>query len=299
MAFDLRSREFAGPEGALGDLRARRLAPPRPGVLLEDPLRVLRAARFLAEIPGFRLARGAEPELRRAARRLGHVAGERRLSELDRIFSTPPPSSAKALRFLERAGALAVLLPRSTARERRRGLRLVRRMALPSPPVARALLLVPFGWAPAREILRKWKAPRREQQLARRLFAVAEAIGARPRSEPFLRREIVEVIRAAYPFLDEAALFLSAFAGARSRRAATAVRALRIDRTRLARILRPKRPIDVHEVATLLGVPPGPELGRALAELDLAIASGAVRSRGGALRLLAGSSRAGRRPAPR
>ena len=224
---------------------------------------------------------------RGAARQLGHVPGERRLYELNRILATRSPAPEKALRFLERTGALAALLPGSTARERRRGLRLAGRMPRPSPAVARFLLLLPLGPVRAREILRRWKTPRREQQLADRLFVLARAIRARPRGAPSPRREVVEVARAVSPFLEEAVLFLSVFADARARRLARRVRALTTDRMRVARVLRPPRPVDLNEVADAVGVSSGPALGSALEALDLALAAGEVRSRTGALRLLA------------
>jgi len=291
MAFDLASAEFSAPAAALGDLRSRRLAPPRPGVFLEDPVRVLRAARFLAELSGFHLARAARSEIRRAAGRLRAVAAERRLYELNRILSAPPAASLRALSSLEREGALAALVPRSTARERRRGRLLVGRLARPSPPVARLLLLVPLGPSRAGEVLRRWKTPRRERRLANRLFALAPAAGRRPRAGPVTRREIVEVIRAVSPFLEEASLFLSAFGDGRSRRFARALDGLGRDRARRGRILRPARPVTVSEVAAAIGADSGPELGRALAALDLSLAAGDVRSRTGALRLLAARSR--------
>jgi hypothetical protein len=56
--------------------------------------------------------------------------------------------------------------------------------------------------------------------------------------------------------------------------------------------------VSVEEISSLLGVASGPELGRALAAFDLAIAAGEVRSRPGALRFLAGLARTPpRRPA--
>ena len=133
----------------------------------------------------------------------------------------------------------------------------------------------------------------------KKLFALSRAVGARPPSDAPTRREIVEVIRAVSPFLEESVLFLSAFTGARSRRLASAVRTRARDRRLMARLLRPKRPIDVHEVAALLKLSHGPELGRALAALDLAVAAGEVRSRTGALRLLARLGPGSRRRATR
>ncbi len=286
LAFELPSGRFLAPPGALNDLRRRRLAPPRPGVFLEDPLRVLRAARFLAALPGFRIAPSAVPELRRAAKNLDTVAAERRLYELDRILSAPPVDAAKALRFLERTGALACLLRRSTARERRRGLALVGRLPGPSPAVARSLLLQPLGARRAEETLRRWKTSRKEQQLARDLLAiVAPADGPRRRA-PSTRRETVTVFRAVSPFFEEAVLFLSALPGARPRRLAAVLAILPADGRRRARLLRPRRPFDAVAFARSLGVPDGPRLGTLLGELDLALAADEVRGRRAAERLL-------------
>jgi len=299
MAFDLGTGDFEAPAGALADLRARRLALPRAGVLLEDPLRVLRAARFLAELPGFRVAGRALPEFRAAGRFLRLAAEERRLVEMNKLLAAPPKDRDRALRFLEKVGALGNLLRGTAARTRRRGLSFVSRLDARDPRVARALLLLPLGAKRAEEILRTWKTTRQERQLVTKLFTLSRAVGARPPSDAPTRREIVEVIRAVSPFLEESVLFLSAFTGARSRRLASAVRTRARDRRLMARLLRPKRPIDVHEVAALLKLSHGPELGRALAALDLAVAAGEVRSRTGALLLLARLGPGSRRRATR
>jgi len=299
MAFDLGTGDFEAPAGALADLRARRLALPRAGVLLEDPLRVLRAARFLAELPGFRVASRARPEFEAAGKFLRTAAEERRLVEMNKLLAAPPKDRDRALRFLEDVGALGSLLRGTAARTRRRGLSFVSRLDSRDPRVARALLLLPLGATRAEEVLRAWKTTRQERQLAKKLFSLARAVGARRPSRAPTRREIVEVIRAVSPFFEESALLLSAFTDARSRRLASAVRSLARDRTRLARLLRPKRPVEVLEVASLPGISSGPELGRALAALDLAVAAGEVRSRPGALRLLARLGRGSPRRATR
>jgi len=141
LSFELPSWSFLAPAPALDDLRHRRLALPRAGVLLEDPLRVLRAARFLAELRDFSIASSALPELRRAARRRGTAAAERRLDELDRILAAPPGDAARAFRFLEASGALKILLDGATARERRRGVALVGRMPRPSAADSGAMVV--------------------------------------------------------------------------------------------------------------------------------------------------------------
>lgn len=286
LAFELPTWRFLAPAAALGDLACRRLALTRPGVLLEDPLRVLRAARFLAELPAFRLAPAALPELRRAARRLDTIAAERRLAELDRLLSVGPGDAAGALRLLETCGALRVLLRGSTARERHSGIALVARMAHPSAAVARILLLSPLGARKAREILQTWKATRREQQLATRLLALAASSSGLHHSRPPTRREVVEVLRFVSPFFEESVLFLSSLRGARSTRLAAALAALSTDARRRTRILRPHRPLDAVAALRDLGVTEGPVFGALLAELDVALASGEVRGPGAAFRFL-------------
>jgi tRNA nucleotidyltransferase (CCA-adding enzyme) len=289
LAFRLPSWSFLSPEGGLDDLSSRRLAPTRPGVLLEDPLRVLRAARLLAELPRFSLSAAAVPELRRASRRLEAVAAERRLAELDRLLSVTPRNAAGALRSLEAWGALRVLLRGATARERREGIRRVGRMPRPSPAVARVLLLSPLGARQAREILRRWKATRRDRQLADRLLALA-ASGLTARS----RREVVRTVRAVSPFLEETVLFLSSLPGTRPAGLVAALAPLLRDSRRRERVLRPRRPLDAVAVLRGLGVPAGPRFGVLLAELDVALASGEVRGPAAARRLLTGL--AGARP---
>jgi tRNA nucleotidyltransferase/poly(A) polymerase len=294
LSFEVPSWRFLAPAGALRDLRLRRLALPRPGVLLEDPLRVLRAARFLAELPGFRMDASALPELHRAARKLEEVAAERRLAELDRMLSAEPPDAARALKLLEGCGALRILIPGSTAGQRRRGIGLVTLMPRPSPEVARVLLLSPLGERKAREILRRWKTTRREQQLAKRILDLsAPSSPRRNRPEPPTRREAVMALRAVSPFFEEAVLFLSSLPAARFRRLSAVLFSLSEDPKRRARLLRPRRPLDAVAFLRGAGVPDGPRLGAALAALDVALASGEVRGRSAAERLL------GRLAAPR
>jgi len=282
IAFDLAEGAFASPPGALEDLRRRVLRAPRAGVFLEDPLRVLRAARFLAELPGFRIARGAEAEIRAAGRFLRTVPEERRLVELDRLLAAPPKDRERALHFLERLGILSSLI-RGGAPRTRRGISLVGRLESSDPRVARALLLLPLGPRKAADLLRRWKTSREEQRLAGRLFSLPLGAGrGAPRERrgaprPLTRRDVAELLRRSSPFEKESLLFLLAAGDARARDLARA--ALRLVRrpAALRRILRPERPLPLEEIRRALGLNEGPELGKALAELDLALASGEIR----------------------
>jgi tRNA nucleotidyltransferase/poly(A) polymerase len=273
LSFALPDGRFAAPPGALEDLAARRLAPPRPGVFLEDPLRVLRAARFLARLPGFRVARGAEEEIRAAGRFLRTVAPERRLVEMDKLLAAPPRDRDRALRFLEKVGVLQALI-RSSAPRMRRGILLVRRLESSDPRVARALLLLPMGPRRAEDFLRKWKTSREEQRMTSRLFALP--LRRKGRGAP-TRRDVAELLRLSSPFEEESLSFLLAAGDARVRELARAAREVLRRPAALRRILRPVRPLPLEEIRSALSHAEGPQLGEALAALDLALAAGEIR----------------------
>ena len=273
LSFSLPDGTFACAPGALLDLRAKRLAPPRPGVFLEDPLRVLRAARFLAEWPGFHVARRAMPELRKAARFLRMVAAERRLVELDKLLGAPAAARTRALRFLEKTGALSILLRSTAPRQRRRGISLVGKSTKLSPRVARALLLLPVGPKRAEDFLRRWKTSREEQRLASRLFALPLHGPRRPPT----RRDVAELLRLTSPFEEESLLFLLAAGDSRAQALARAGQIVLRRPAALRRILKPARPLPFAEISSLLDLNEGPALGRVLSSFDLALASGEIR----------------------
>jgi hypothetical protein len=259
--------------GALDDLAAGRLRPPRPNVFLEDPVRVLRAARFEAELPGFLLVDTALPEVRSAASLLPATPAERRLAEMDRIHAVPNPAGGAAFGRLESWGVLGRLIPLTTPAERRLGLALVRRSRSLDPGVARALFLSPLDVQRAEDILDEWKVPRRECRLAVRLRSLPFVSG---RGAP-TRRKVASFLRQADPFVPEAISFLEARGGSPLLIKALAAVARRP--ATLRRILAPARPAPVEEIADWLGGVSGPRLGRSLAALDLALAAGEVRGK--------------------
>jgi len=125
LALDLERRDFTinaiaqgedgmlvDPFGGVRDIEARVLRHIGPA-FAEDPLRVLRAARFMARLAplGFRVAEetlalmGAMVE----GGELGELTAERVWQELRRALASPAPSAF--LRTLRGCGALAVVLP--------------------------------------------------------------------------------------------------------------------------------------------------------------------------------------------
>jgi tRNA nucleotidyltransferase (CCA-adding enzyme) len=108
--------ELVDPYGGLADLEARVLRHVSPA-FVEDPLRVLRAARFLARYAGlgFTLA----PETRELMRELvdsgevGHLVAERVWTETEKALGEPWPEVY--FHTLADCGALAVLMPELAA----------------------------------------------------------------------------------------------------------------------------------------------------------------------------------------
>ncbi len=96
------------PLGGLADLRAGRLRCAGPAAFAEDPLRVLRLVRVIAE-----LDLTADPQTlaaaREQARRLGEVSPERIFLELRRIVASP--GALEGLESMSRLGASALVLP--------------------------------------------------------------------------------------------------------------------------------------------------------------------------------------------
>lgn len=90
------------------DLAARRLRVCFAHTFLEDPVRILRAFRFAAELE-FTLEEDVPPLMVAAMARLGNVAGERIRDELCAMLNTN--RAAGALQELNDVGALDVLFP--------------------------------------------------------------------------------------------------------------------------------------------------------------------------------------------
>ena len=74
----------------------------------EDPVRLMRAVRFAAEL-GFRIDPGTRSAVERMADRLGSVASERVRDELVKLLLSPNPS--EGILLMKRLGLLHVVLP--------------------------------------------------------------------------------------------------------------------------------------------------------------------------------------------
>jgi poly(A) polymerase len=98
--------ELIDPLGGRQDLRDRLIRAAGPDALLNDPLRVIRAVRFSAEL-GFEIDAATRHLMSTAAPRIGAVAAERVVREL--FLTLKQPASALLIRVLDDTGALQVI----------------------------------------------------------------------------------------------------------------------------------------------------------------------------------------------
>ena len=110
MAARLPSCEFVDPFGGLDALRARELRTPgTPETSFsDDPLRILRAARFVAKL-GLHVAQDVRAAMTAMADRLDIVSAERITAELTKLMLTPDP--AAGIDLLVQTGVADLVLP--------------------------------------------------------------------------------------------------------------------------------------------------------------------------------------------
>jgi tRNA nucleotidyltransferase/poly(A) polymerase len=268
------------PFGGIEDLAARRLRAVSENNLLDDPLRVLRAARLLATHglePDRELTEGA----RRAASGLTGVAGERIRTELVKLLACERVSGSLA--WLRSAGALGPVLAFEAARAGRLSrkqalLRLdqssVRRTSASSRVRIRLGLIADrAGLSPAEAA--DW--------LRRRRFSRSEAGEVAALLELAGRASRIRSSREEWEWIADA--------GSRRTDAAALISVLRPGRRRLAnRLARPLPRRRVHvrgaDLLAWLAIPPGPIVGRLLREVEVEILRGAIRSKRDARRWL-------------
>lgn len=255
MAVELPDGGLVDPFGGASDLADRRLRTPLDpeATFSDDPLRMLRAARFLAQ---FELT--AEPALIAAmdamAERLSIMADERIRDELDRLLSLADPGPGFGLLF-ETGLAERVLGPigdgvAAVARLRQVG----------DDPTARlAVLLADAG--PPTEVQRALAERRATTAVSRTVAAILtsahQAVGQPPNDLAELRRWVVN----AGPHVDESVAVASAL-GKVGPLAADVAALMEAEPDLCGPPV-----LDGEEIMALLELEPGPAVGAAVEEL--------------------------------
>jgi len=105
------SGEIIDPTGGIDDLKRKKIRCTSPAVFGRDPLRLLRAYRFMATLQ-FAIERQTEEAIRSQAGLLGRVAAERISRELELIMAAE--QSSKTFRAMSNSNLLHVLFPELT-----------------------------------------------------------------------------------------------------------------------------------------------------------------------------------------
>lgn len=284
--------ELLDPFGGLDDLRAGRLRILHPRSFIDDPTRILRAARLEARL-GFRLAPGALRLARRAVRagRLREVEGSRLFREFR--LALEAPEAPGIFRRLARLGVLAAIHPAFAGRPCARILRTAAALLARHPDLLpedrrwQARLVALLWGLPAgtiRGLLRRLQAPPPEAARAaaavRSARRVAGRLGRRPASRPSA------LCRFLAGMAVEAVVAVAADGPPTARRLA---------RRFLARLRFIESPLDGEDLKAL-GLPPGPVYRRILEGLRDRVLDRKIRGRGQALKWVAerfGGGRAG------
>jgi len=253
MAWDPIGRALFDPFGGRADLAARRLR--AVGVaaerFAEDGLRIVRAVRFVASLD-FGLEESTEAAIPGALGSLARVSRERVRVELVKLLAGP--AAGRALDIAERTGILLQVLPELAGKDVAAAIARVGGVPREAGVGMAALMLeVPATAVDA--ALRRLTYSNVERARVTGLVAEASALGGDRPGDPILRRALGRVGRAAAG--DLAALVGDPATAAQLQKIAAAGDPLSIGDLALGGA----------DVMRVLGVPPGPAIGRALAEL--------------------------------
>ncbi len=262
MAVEVPDGELIDPFGGVDDLKHRRLRTPMgPDVSFDDdPLRMLRAARFVA---GYGLEPAAEllDAITTLRARLDIVSVERRRDEIDRLLRVDDPGPA--LELLVETGLAPHAIPGLAELDGwSRSALSAEVAALPVGRLRLAALASSVAGDDAGALLRGLRYPNDEQRAVEAIHRAVASLPAPDASEPELRRWV-----AAAGSHRPAALVL-----ARARADATGRRPERVDALEATLADLAERedltdlgpPIDGDAVMDHLGLDAGPEVGAAL-----------------------------------
>ncbi|MDI7259179.1 MAG: HD domain-containing protein [Thermodesulfobacteriota bacterium] len=109
IAFSLRDETFHWVQGAFEDIEEKRVRPVSPHSIDQDPLRMLRAIRYLSTLKGFTMDRRLKEDISLKKEWIKKMPGERIKMELDRILLSPRPNFGMSI--LYELGLLLTLFP--------------------------------------------------------------------------------------------------------------------------------------------------------------------------------------------
>lgn len=255
-----------------------------------DPVRLVRGPRFLAQLEGFRLDAPTADWIGSLAPAVASAPRERVGQELLRLFAAT--GAASGLRSLLELGLLEPAAPpgaRCDLTWAEKNLSAAARLSGSAPhPVAasvhasgnasRMAVMIRAWGHPEVDALAPYAWSRSERGNAARAAALLDRVLATAEAPAAERRAFIHVAGTAFP----ATLAL----GAAVEPERNWARWWRLWRARGHELVRPDSLLSGEEIAEILAIEPGPELGRAVDALIEAQVKGSVRSTAGATKWL-------------
>jgi tRNA nucleotidyltransferase (CCA-adding enzyme) len=259
--------QLLDPFGGEGDLQRGLIRVLHNLSFIEDPTRILRAARFEQRF-GFKIEPRSEQLVGDALDMLHRVSGERLRHELMLIFQESEPE--KTMARLADLGVLRAIFPKMKFDEWHAAkFRAVREAEHCKPITCFGLLAYHLTQSEAREFARRFKLTKAEEETLAELLALRDE-AASPLSAPPTALAPSALYRLLEEYSDDAlAIFEIAADDARVRERVT------LFRTRLRHITPELTGDDLRR----MGIPPGPAYRKILARLRDARLDGEVTSR--------------------
>jgi tRNA nucleotidyltransferase (CCA-adding enzyme) len=254
--------------------------------LENDPVRLVRAPRFLAQLDGFRLDPDTTCWIRSLADSVADAPRERIGQELIRLLGSPGAEAGlRALLELDLLEPAAPEAPRCDRGWTERNLTALSRLSGRAPhPLSGAvseagtaarLALLLRGWGlPEPDAVSAYAWPRPDRRRASRAANLLEHALRLVDASAADRRSLIHSAGAAFPVT----LALAAAVDPEH----PWVRWWRLWRERGEDLVDPEPLLESEEIANLLAIAPGPDLGHAIDALTEAQVRGTVRTAGGA-----------------
>ena len=264
MAIDLKTQELIDPFNGLQDLQMRALRTPLDPTISfsEDPLRMMRAARFISRY-NLTFDKGLKQSVEELRGRLEIVSAERIRDELNKLLMTPDPNPG--FKFLLKTKLYELFLPELLENRNRHQVRYLRQ----NLSIRLSALLINVSQSAGKARMKELKYPNREIDNVENLISAAKMILTKSMNNVQYRRWYL-------------------FAGENRQGSIEIATVQRFSRKRIKSVRRQSRlldqelkdstiPLTGSEIINIFGIDEGPRVGNALEHLkNLFIENGPI-----------------------
>lgn len=255
MAINLESGKLIDPYNGLRDLQLKILRTPLdPHISFsEDPLRMMRAARFISRF-NLTLDKGIKESVNELQERLRIVSNERIRDELNKLLTTPDPNPG--FKFLLKTKLYETFLPELKSCKRQHRIRYLRH----DHCIRLAALLINIASETRKARLKDLKYSNREIDTIDNLVSASQMILGQPMDNAHYRKWYLHAGENRQGSIEIASMQR----GARRKIAATHRKARHLDQE----LEDYTPPFTGSEIISILSLPQGPEVGEVLQLLE-------------------------------